>query len=124
MSALLLGLLQLQLQMKLYHWQTHSHARHKSTDMFVDRLAPLIDTFVESYQGKYGRIMLQQSQHIELHNMSDECTLPMDFLAGAETLLVTALPQHIDVEQDTDLMNLRDEMLALVHQLQYLFTLA
>ena len=124
MSSLLLGLLQIQLQMKLYHWQTHSHARHQSTDMFVEKFSQLIDQFVESYQGKHGRILLDGTQHIELHNMNEDCALPLDFLRTAEELLSRMLPTFIDVEMDTDLVNIRDEMLALVHQLQYLFTLA
>ena len=123
-SALLIGLLQIQNQIKLYHWQTHSHARHRSTDDFVHDFIKLVDTFVETYQGKYGRIYLGTcTRGLLLMDMYDHDDGPDKYLSQAGTFLLEGLPAHLDADKDTDLLNLRDEMLALVNQLQYLFTL-
>lgn len=39
-------------QIKLYHWQTKSFARHKATDDLTAALDLAIDNFVEVYMGK------------------------------------------------------------------------
>ena len=57
-ASFLIGLLQVQNQMRMYHWQTFSHARHKSTDEFVHDFNKLVDQFVETFQGRYGRYKL------------------------------------------------------------------
>ena len=119
------GLLQIQVQMKLYHWQTYSHARHRSIDEFLDRFVTTLDTFVETYQGRYGRIRLGRDGGIRLRNMGgpdDDEAAPDKFLQGAVVLLQEVLPEYVD-ESDVDLLNLRDEMLGHVNQLRYLFTL-
>ena len=38
-------------QIKLYHWQTQRYARHKATDRFIETFEPLVDRFVEAAQG-------------------------------------------------------------------------
>jgi len=119
---LLEGLLQIQVQMKLYHWQTFSHARHKAIDEFIERFAATLDTFVETYQGKHGRIRLEESAGIRLRNMGEEDAAPEAFLEGACVLLQAVLPEYVN-DNDVDLLNLRDEMLGHVNQLRYLFTL-
>lgn len=120
------GLLQIQNQMKLYHWQTYSHARHRSIDDFLKRFVETLDTFVETYQGRHGRIRLHESGGgIRLRNMGgpdDDDNAPDQFLKGAVVLLQEVLPEYVD-ESDVDLLNLRDEMLGHVNQLRYLFTL-
>ena len=120
MSGLLRGLLQLQLQLQLYHWQTYSHARHTAIDKFLEQYVPMLDTFVETFQGRYGRIQLDEA--IELRNMDDASPCPDNYLLGAQTLLTEVLPQYVQ-NGDVDLLNLRDEMLAQVNQLRYRFTL-
>ena len=46
----------IQINLKLYHWQTNSYARHIATDSILTKIDPLIDTFIEIYQGKFGKI--------------------------------------------------------------------
>ncbi len=43
--------LSIRTQIKLYHWQTRSYARHKATDRFLETFEPLVDRFVEASQG-------------------------------------------------------------------------
>jgi hypothetical protein len=45
-------------QIKVYHWQTNQFARHKATDEVLEALDGSIDTYVEVYMGKYGRMKM------------------------------------------------------------------
>jgi hypothetical protein len=108
-------------QIKLYHWQTKVYARHIATDKIIESLDKNIDTFVEVYIGKYGRPKLSgKNATILLHNLSE---------AGASRLIQAAI-KHLQGPLtkslkpiDTDLMNIRDEMVSDLNQLLYLFTL-
>jgi DNA-binding ferritin-like protein len=113
--------LQLRTQIKLYHWQTRIYARHIATDKILEQLDTAIDSFVEIYLGKYGRSKVTgKNAIITVHNLTE---------AGAVKLLLSSV-KYIQgtltkslKEQDTDLMNLRDEMVGQLHQLLYLFSL-
>lgn len=105
-------------QIKLYHWQTGSFARHKATDDLVGALDGHIDTFMETYMGKYGRPKV--SGTIKLHNFSEKAA--RDFVAKQTDYLTRVLPRKLK-SSDTDLLNIRDEILGDVNKTLYLFTL-
>lgn len=108
-------------QIKLYHWQTRVYSRHVATDKIIEKLDKAIDEYVEVYSGKYGRSKLTgKNATITIHNLTE---------AGA-TRLVNAAVKYLQgpltktlKPSDTDLMNIRDEMVADLNQLLYLFTL-
>lgn len=106
-------------QVKLYHWQTGSFARHKATDDLTAALDLSIDTFVEVYMGRYGRPTVSGS--ITLHNFSESAA--KEFVAKETKYLQTDLPRKIK-KTDTDLLNIRDEILAELNKVLYLFTLS
>ena len=108
-------------QLKMYHWQTKSHSRHVASGDFVTNLTEFIDTFVEVYQGKYGRIQLDNIVSIKLKNMND--TTVIDYLNKYKNYLIYTIPGTLDNVKDTDLLNLKDEMLAEANKFLYLFTL-
>ncbi len=108
-------------QIKLYHWQTRVYSRHIATDNILEKLEKSIDSYVEIYIGKYGRPKVSgKNASITLQNLSE---------AGA-TRLVNAAVKYLQgpltktlKPADTDLMNVRDEIIADLNQLLYLFTL-
>jgi hypothetical protein len=55
MSNIIKFFLDLQVQLKLYHWQTTSYSRHIATDKLYEKITDLSDKFIEVYFGKYGR---------------------------------------------------------------------
>ncbi len=112
-------LLTIRNQIKLYHWQTGSFARHKATDDLTATLDTNIDTFIESFMGRYGRPKVTGS--IKLHNFTEEAA--RKFVAKKTTYLTKVLPKQIGKE-DTDLLNVRDEILGDLNKVLYLFTLA
>lgn len=113
--------LQLRNQIKLYHWQTRVYARHIATDKILEKLDTAMDSFVEIYLGKYGRSRLTGKQAtFVLHNLTE---------AGATKLLHNSV-KYIQgtltkslKENDTDLFSIRDDIIAELHQLLYLFSL-
>lgn len=121
-SEVLIKLLTLQTQIKLYHWQTESYARHKATDDFTTEIMELVDKFVEVYQGKYGRIKIDRNNCcINLDNITDQKITA--FVKTMRKFLHDDLDKFLDSKNDTDLLNIRDEMLSDINQLLYLFTL-
>jgi len=108
-------------QIHLYHWQTKSYSRHKATDHVIESIIGSIDKYVETYMGKYGRPKVTtKTNTIKLSNLSE--TGIVRFIKTAMEYLMRVLPRGLS-ETDTDLINIRDEMLGLLNQLMYFFTL-
>jgi hypothetical protein len=114
-------LLNLRNQIKLHHWQTKVYARHIATDGAVTKLDELIDQYVEVYMGKYGRPKVTgDTAVIRLHNLTEAGASRL--VKAATTYLMGPFVKGL-VATDTDLINIRDEIVAQLHQLLYLFTL-
>jgi hypothetical protein len=112
---------QLRDQLKIYHWQTSSYARHKATDDLIKELDEHIDLFVEIWMGKYGRVKLTRTtQTIEVKNMSEKTAIK--FVKDAIQYLQGPLTRSLK-GTDTDLMNIRDEIIGDLNKVLYLFTL-
>ena len=111
--------LTLQNQMRVFHWQTQktpgSFAQHQAFGTAYDELDPLIDDFIEIYQGKKGKVMANGTFNISLHNLDNN---PEAFIDEFVDYLVNIIPQRLD-DADTDLLNIRDEMLAILNQTKY-----
>lgn len=108
-------------QIKLYHWQTEVYARHKATDDVIKSLDETIDKYVEVYMGKYGRVKLSSRNNtILLKNFNEKNAVT--FIKACIDILNTQLIRGLK-KTDTDLINLRDEMLGELNQLLYLFSL-
>jgi len=121
MSAEIVNImLTLRNQVKIYHWETMSFSRHKATDKLVDKLDDAIDTFVEVYIGKYGRPNLtSKTGRIQLRNYNDEEAPAL--LQEAVDWMSEKLPKLLK-PSDTDLLNIRDEILGHLNQTIYLFS--
>jgi len=111
--------LTLQNQMRVFHWQTQktpgSFAQHEAFGTAYEELDPLIDDFIEIYQGKKGKLMANGTFNISLHNLDEN---PEAFIDEFVDYLVNIVPQRLD-DADTDLLNIRDEMLAILNQTKY-----
>lgn len=107
----------IQTNVKLYHWMTKSYARHKASDEFTAKFAELADKFVEVYIGRHGR------SHLTKHDKTITMA-PLDDKNFPKFLDDTAkqFMQFVD-EKDTDLINIRDEIIEVINQTKYLCTL-
>jgi hypothetical protein len=119
-EELILKLVQIQLQFKFLHWQTFGDAKHRAYGGIYDSLGETIDMFTESMMGKYGRPEFEPEFSIMFQDIS--AINVQNFLDGITEFLVDMTDQ-LDSRYDTDLLNLRDEMLAEINKLKYLLTL-
>ena len=110
----------LQLQLKINHWQTKGLGRHQAFGMVYDELQDLVDTYVEESMGKYGRFILDdETKTITLSNLNE--LEIKSFISTVKDALIQITDQV--EETDTNLLNVRDEMLGLINKLSYLLTL-
>jgi len=108
-------------QVKLYHWQTFSFGRHKATDDLVSSLDTNIDKFTEAYMGRYGRPKFTAALgKLQVYDAGDAKAPKL--IGDAIAWLSKRLPRLLKKE-DTDLLNIRDEILGDLHQARFLFTL-
>jgi hypothetical protein len=107
----------LQLNIKLYHWNTNSYSRHKATDQLGQKILELSDKFVEVFIGKY-----------KVKPMIHKIKIVNDFITddGSEILLRKSAKYleelHLKIN-DTELLNIRDEILGELQQTLYLYQL-
>jgi Family of unknown function (DUF5856) len=105
--------------LKFFHWQTKIYAKHKALGKLFDNITELVDEFTETAMGKYGRI--------------DVAGLSYDFVNISDANVITAIDDMIekainltdvvDARKDTDLLNLRDELMGKCNRTKYLLTL-
>ena len=105
---------------KLYHWQTTSFARHKATDEFVSELQDLVDSFVEVYMGRYSRPSMESKTYVPVQRLTDEEIVVR--MKQFRNFLQKNVSNMLS-PSDTELLNIRDEMLSLVNKTMYLFSL-
>ena len=107
--------------LKLYHWQTRSYARHKASDELLDRLDTLIDRFVEVFSGRYARPQYGGGFTCKVRELTEDTAERI--LKRYADYLRDEVPKHLHPDEDTDLLTVRDEMLAAINRASYLFTL-
>ncbi len=110
----------MQNQFRVFHWQTQSYAQHQAFGNAYETLDGLIDEFVEIYQGKNGIVKPGEGFKIKLENLDGS---PSDMIDVFIEFLQNDLPNQLD-ENDTDLLNIRDEMMGLLNKTKYLLMLS
>jgi hypothetical protein len=112
-------LFQFQLELKMYHWQTYKHPRHKATDKLMTELLEFIDLFVEAYMGKYKRV--QTPTPIELRkNITDRNVVSKLMNPFANFLK----KWKKDLVGEDEFINLIEELQIEVEKTKYLMTLS
>ena len=107
-----------QIQMKMFHFQARRYGAHKASDKYLEKLRDNIDKFMEVAQGIYGRV---RNTIIDLKiDMLTEKTVR----SGIDQFIkyLKGLSQVPHINEQTDLVNIRDEMVANANQLKYLLT--
>jgi hypothetical protein len=113
MEEVVKNLMLMQNQFRICHWQTEYDAQHRAFGFIYESLDDLIDKFVEVCMGKHGRFSFDGgSTSLEFFNLND---MDVDqFINSCLGFLVSL---------DTDLLNIRDEIMADLNKLKYLLTL-
>jgi DNA-binding ferritin-like protein len=119
---LITKLLSVQSQLRVYHWQTKSYAEHKALGKLYESLDGDIDTFIETFSGKKGGVPAAKDNFTFIaENYKDNKTV-VAFLDEFIVYLSQDVPSMLDTK-DTDLLNIRDNMLGAVNQTKYLLRL-
>lgn len=119
-EEIILKLVQIQNQFRFMHWQTTGDAKHRAYGKAYDKLGDLMDDFAEAMMGKYGRVEFEPEFSIMFQDLKSLNL--QEFMDGITDFLVS-ITEMLDPKYDTDLLNLRDEMLASINKLKYLLTL-
>ena len=109
--------LQLYSQFFLFHWQTAGFAQHLAFESANEDMEELMDAFVEAYQGKYGRVTTGGSLPLFDYGAQSE----VEFVEGYRDYV--AASKDLLGDDDDDLKNIVDEMVARMNKLLYLLTL-
>ena len=113
------------LMIKLFHWKTHSYATHKATDELYAKFNEHMDKFIEVLLGKTGsRIELTNVKKIPLFDLNNQEQLVKkvndfkNYLVSLNTNKALASSSMLN----SDLLNIRDEILGDMNQFLYLLT--
>jgi len=116
---LIVPFITLQEQLRVFHWQSNTYGQHKAFGKAYDHLGDLIDSFVEVYSGKYGKPKAKLKYNFSLSNFEEGY---VEFIDSGLSFL-DSLEEDLDLAKDSDLLNIRDEMKAVLNRLKYLLTL-
>jgi len=105
---------------KLYHWKTHSFAQHKATDELYSSLNEHIDKFVEILLGKDESRIRMVEKCNPLRDYENSVNFKEKIYEYREFLV--NLNNSFNSKTDTDLLNVRDEILGDINQFLYLMT--
>ena len=113
--------LEMLMMVKLFHWKTHSFATHKATDELYESLNEHIDSFIEVLLGKTGtRINLTQKRSISLVDLNSQASLKARIEQFKKYLVSMNTNKAVTTMTDTDLLNIRDEILGDLNKFLYL----
>lgn len=108
-------------KIKFYHWSTKSYSRHIASDTLVTSLTANMDRFVEVMSGSEGKKLTIPSGFKYTMTIETDTSIVKE-LKSYRDWLIEKLPTYLE-NFNTELMNIRDEMLADVNNTLYLFTL-
>lgn len=121
-SKIVLTFIEMLNTVKLYHWKTHSFATHKATDELYADLNSNIDKFIETMLGhsaselNHNRVNLTQVKSIPLHDYNSV----NDYIKQIKQYI--AFLNGLSLDNLTDLMTVRDELLINMNKFLYLMT--
>jgi len=107
---------------KLYHWKTRSYSQHKATDELYERLNENIDKFVEVLLGKSSSRINMIEKNIYLKDYSETSDFKQKIYEFREFLKDLSI--YFNDRNDSDLLSIRDDILADINQFLYLMTLS
>lgn len=108
-------------KLKIYHWATKSYARHVASQALYESLSDNVDKFMETIQGMENkRLIIPPNQSIQYKNENDKTIVT--FLQNFANWLKDTLPTTFN-KKETELSNIRDDMLTDVNKTLYLFSL-
>lgn len=94
----------------VHHLQTQSYAEHKALGSYYADVEDLIDTLIESMQGKYGLIYGYE------YSSDDIDMNPLEYMIKLHEYV---LGYRVTMPQDSHIQNIIDEIVALIDSTIY-----
>ena len=118
-------ILQNSAQIKLLHWQTNFYGQHKALDAFWEQFNVLTDTLAETIMGKFGKPVLNEEEGcLTLHNYKNPENGDLnEFLDHLYQCYNVDCRGHFSDDVDSEIINIIDEIVALIDQNRYLLSL-
>lgn len=112
-------MLHMQSQVRLYHWQTRSYARHRASDELLASLSDLADRFIESLIGNEDGVRPASVRAMSPLKDFDDDDIKT-FLLKSIKFLTNVVPRL--VREDAALLSIRDEIVTVLQRTIYLMT--
>ena len=119
--------LEMIIMIKLYHWKTYTYATHIATDDLYSKVNKNMDKFIEVLLGKVGnRINLLKHKSIKLtdfnSSIDDTKKFKYEIVKFKEYLVNLNTNSFMVKMANSDLYNIRDEILSDLNQFLYLIS--
>jgi hypothetical protein len=109
---------------KIYHWKTLSYPEHKATDELYESFNGRMDEFVETMLGKTGkRFNLSSVKHIPFYDYTNVTKFKQCIETFKIYLVNMSNASYFKNHGNSDLLNIRDEILGDLNKFIYLLTL-
>lgn len=109
---------------KLYHWRTTDYGAHKATDQLYADLNLKIDQFVEVLLGKKNiRDSILNIKSLKIGIFKNQNDFKKEIINYKYILMKFNINKFNSQMTNSDLNNIRDEILALLNQFLYLLEL-
>lgn len=117
--------LEMLIMIKLFHWKTFDFSTHKATDELYSNLNGNVDKFIEVLLGKTGlRTDLLKVKTLKMVDLATNEQLKEKILHFKKYLVDLKDNKFMKIMENTDLYNIRDEILSDLNQFLYLLTLS
>lgn len=117
--------LEMLVMIKLFHWKTFDFSTHKATDELYANLNGNVDKFIEVLLGKTGlRTDLLNVKQLKMVDLKTNEQLKEKISHFKKYLVDLKDNKFMKTMENTDLYNIRDEILSDLNQFLYLLTLS
>jgi len=117
LNRLCMNLINHQVVMKLFHFQTEHYGAHKASDKYIEKYSGVFDRFLEVAQGIYGKISLKK------YSLTGSSHTDENIVKHLDGMIIYWRSKIDDIlDEYTDLINIRDELVGDAEQLKYLLT--
>ena len=122
-SEIILKFIQMLNIIKIYHWKTLSYPQHKATDELYESFNGRMDEFVETMLGKTGkRVNLSSTRSIPFYDYTSVTKFKQCIETFKSYLVNMSNAPYFKNPGNSDLLNIRDEILGDLNKFTYLLT--
>ena len=122
-NEIILKFIQILNIIKIYHWKTLSYPQHKATDELYESFNGRMDEFVETMIGKTGkRFNLSSTKSIPFYDYTNVTKFKQCIEIFKTYLVNMSNALYFKNPENSDLLNIRDEILGDLNKFTYLLT--